>query len=242
MALAVPRTLHRGLQQRLGTPHSVLGELRGAPNLRRPTEDAATAEEAVAAPPPPGRPNGRGDASGRLRARPNRPAGRKPGAAASGRRARPGPHHGRAKTPRTRYSARRYRFGTRSPRLRRPTAVGGRRPGDLLRGRVLGIVEIPHLRRRLRRQRLHEERPEAATLAPSPRQADAGEGTGGEAAAGPIAAAAAGAARVAGWLARPLAPSLLPSLRQPPAALTLADSLPKRRAPRPPCSRAGPAP
>lgn len=77
---------------------------------------------------------------------------------------------------------------------------------------MLGIVEIPHLRWRLRRQLLHEEQLEAATLAPSPRQADAGEGTGGEEAAGPIAAAA-GAARVAGWLARPLTPSLPPSLK-----------------------------
>lgn len=51
---------------------------------------------------------------------------------------------------------------------------------------MLGIVEIPHLRWRLRRQLLHEEQLEAATLAPSPRQADAGEGTGGEEAAGPI--------------------------------------------------------
>lgn len=75
---------------------------------------------------------------------------------------------------------------------------------------MLGIVEIPHLRWRLRRQLLHEEQLEAATLAPSPRQADAGEGTGGEEAAGPIAAAA-GAARVAGWLARPLTPSLPPA-------------------------------
>lgn len=79
---------------------------------------------------------------------------------------------------------------------------------------MLGIVEIPHLRWRLRRQLLHEEQLEAATLAPSPRQADAGEGTGGEEAAGPIAAAA-GAARVAGWLARPLTPSLPPSGKRP---------------------------
>lgn len=130
------------------------------------------------------------------------------------------------------------REAARGPLLRAPPPVRTRRPRagatndsgrprsrDLLRGRVLGIVEIPHLRwRLLRRQRLHEERLEAATLAPSPRQADAGEGTGGEAAAGPIAAAA-GAAGVAGWLAGPparslalsLAPSLPPSLQQPPA-------------------------
>lgn len=102
---------------------------------------------------------------------------------------------------------------------------------------MLGIVEIPHLRWPLRRQLLHEEQLEAATLAPSPRQADAGEGTGGEEAAGPIAAAA-GAARVAGWLARPLTPSLPPAN----ARRSLPHTLPEQRAPRPPCSLAGPAP
>lgn len=44
---------------------------------------------------------------------------------------------------------------------------------------MLGVVEIPHLRRRLRRQLLHVERQEAATRAPSPRQGDAREGRGG---------------------------------------------------------------
>lgn len=99
---------------------------------------------------------------------------------------------------------------------------------------MLGIVEIPHLRWRLRRQLLHEEQLEAATLAPSPRQADAGEGTGGEEAAGPIAAAA-GAARVAGWLARPLTPSLLRLSFIPSPLLK---SLQLQRLPsRPPCTR-----
>ncbi|XP_076773578.1 uncharacterized protein LOC143435357 [Arvicanthis niloticus] len=100
--------MHCGLQQKLGTPQSVLEELRGAPNLSRPTEDAATAEEAVAAPPPPSRPNCRGDASSRLRARPNRPASRgqarRPEVAAPGlpptttARRRPGPVTPRAAT------------------------------------------------------------------------------------------------------------------------------------------------
>lgn len=45
---------------------------------------------------------------------------------------------------------------------------------------MLGVVEIPHLRRRLRRQLLHRERLEAATRAPSPQQGDAKEGRGGE--------------------------------------------------------------
>lgn len=44
---------------------------------------------------------------------------------------------------------------------------------------MLRVVEIPHLRRRLRLQLLHRERLEAATRAPSPRQGDAGEGRGG---------------------------------------------------------------
>lgn len=44
---------------------------------------------------------------------------------------------------------------------------------------MLGVVEIPHLRRRLRRQLLHQELLEAATRAPSPRQGDAREGRGG---------------------------------------------------------------
>lgn len=62
---------------------------------------------------------------------------------------------------------------------------------------MLGVVEIPHLRRRLRRQLLHLERLEVATRAPSPRQDDAREGRGGEEAAGPTAAAAAAAAGAA---------------------------------------------
>ena len=44
---------------------------------------------------------------------------------------------------------------------------------------MLGVVEIPHLRRRLRRQLLHQERLETATRAPSPRQGDGREGRGG---------------------------------------------------------------
>lgn len=115
---------------------------------------------------------------------------------------------------------------------------GGPRSRYLLRGRVLGVVEIPHLRRRLRRQLLHRERLEAATRAPSPRQGDAREGRGGEEAAGPTAAAAAGAARVASSLV----PSLPPSLRRPPAALSPTHSHGERRAPRQPLRLTGPAP
>lgn len=79
--------------------------------LGRPTEDAATAVEAVAAPPPPGRPNCRCDASSGIRARPNRPAGR--GQARRPEVAAPGlcPTAIARSRPRARYSARRHRSG-----------------------------------------------------------------------------------------------------------------------------------
>lgn len=105
---------------------------------------------------------------------------------------------------------------------------------------MLGVVEVPHLQRRLRRQLLHQERLEAATRAPSPRQGDAREGRGEEQAAGP--AAAGRPASLAGWLAGWLARSLPPSGARPPAALSPTHSHPERRTPRQLLSRTGPAP
>lgn len=193
----------------------------------------------MAAPPPPARPNRRCDASSRANAGPNR----RPAAA----RARSGGCGGAGLLPTPTARVHRGPVTPRAGPRRRPSgraalgalAEGGRggpRSRYLLRGRVLGVVEIPHLRRRLRRQLLHQERLEAATRAPSPRQGDAREGRGGEEAAGPTAAAAAaGAARVAC--------SLVPSLPPAPARRSLPHTLTRgatRTPPAPPLLRPGP--